>query len=97
MKMNKIIAIATLVAATTASAGFFNNNNNYYKGYNDNGFFAFNGFNMWDPRWYAKEFTNMVDEFDDGNYSNYGYRDYNKGYRYIPAKKSTHNFAVGAE
>jgi hypothetical protein len=65
--MKKIIAIAALIAATSASAGFFNNNsNNLSPSYqNDNGIFAYNGNDFWDPRWYAQEFTNMVNEFDE--------------------------------
>jgi len=90
--MKKIIVIAAIIAASTASAGFGFFNNNGYNGYTDNGIFAFNGFSMFDPRWYTQEFTNMVNEFDseftNNNNNNYGYSSYS--YK----RKSTHNFPI---
>jgi len=71
--MKKLIAIATLVAATSASAINFDfwNDTNYVavdrNGYpvEDNGIFAFNPYEFTNPKWYAQEFINMVDEFDN--------------------------------
>jgi len=78
--MKKIIAIAALIAATSASAGFFNNNGYGYQ--NDNGIFASNSYDFWDPRWYSTEFTNMVNEFDEPNRYAKGYQDDNGIFAY---------------
>jgi hypothetical protein len=53
----------------------FDEPNRYAKGYqDDNGIFAYNGNDFWDPRWYAQEFTNMVNEIDDESTTSYGYK-----------------------
>ncbi len=87
--MKKILAIV-LLAFTLSANAFWNNNgpwgNNYNNygnyGYQDNGIFAFNPYDYWDPRWYAEEMSNMMDEFDDNgwnnNYGGYGYNPYNR-------------------
>ena len=61
--MNKIIAIAVLVAATSASAGFFDNNS-WEK---DNGVFSYNPYSFFEPRWYIQEANNFMDEIDAEN------------------------------
>jgi hypothetical protein len=71
--MKKIITALTVlltIGSANAFGGFNNNswdkpwgNNNQYQ--NDNGFFGFNSFSFFDPRWYSQEFTNMVNEIDD--------------------------------
>ena len=71
--------MALTVLLTVTSANAFGNNNSWdtpWNSYNansseDNGIFAYNGFSFWDPRWYATEFTNMVNEFDDEFSNNY--------------------------
>ena len=72
--MKKIIAIAALVVASSASASnfdFWNSDNKFVAvdrhGYpvRDNGIFAFNGYELTNPKWYAQEFINMVDEIDN--------------------------------
>jgi hypothetical protein len=72
------------MAATSASAGFFNfNTNNNVNGYqNDNGIFASNSYDFWDPRWYSTEFSNMVNEFDEPNRYAKGYQDDNGIFAY---------------
>lgn len=90
--MKKIIAIFAMAAALGANAFWNNNNapwNNGYNNYgyqNDNGIFAYNPYDYWDPRWYMEEMSNMVDEFDDefnnnnnGWNNGYGYNPYNNG------------------
>jgi|AJXC01.1.fsa_nt_gi hypothetical protein len=66
--MKKLLAIlgVTLIA-TTASAGCKDGQylDTKYGYKQDNGIFAFNQFEFYDPRWYSQEFTNMVNEFDD--------------------------------
>lgn len=91
--MKNILAVVLLVFTLSANA-FWNNNgpwgnsyNNYGNsyGYKDNGIFAFNPYNYWDPRWYVEEMSNMMDEFDDNdwdnNYGGYGYNPYNRNNR----------------
>ena len=85
--MKKIFAVV-LLAFTLGANAFWNNNDmpwnsNNYNGYGyaeDNGIFAYNPYDYWDPRWYMEEMSNMVDEFDDefnnDNYYN-GYYPYN--------------------
>lgn len=67
--MNKIIAIATLVASMSASAGFFDNNNitpwNSNSWEEDNGIFAYNPYSFFEPRWYIKEAGNFMDEINE--------------------------------
>lgn len=88
----KKILVVVLLALTLSANAFWNNNGprsngygNYY-GYQDNGIFAFNPYNYWDPRWYAEEMSNMMDEFDgddrDNHYGGYGYNPYNSHNRY---------------
>jgi len=67
--MKKIIAIAALMAAT-------------YGYQNDNGIFASNSYDFWDPRWYSTEFSNMVNEFDEPNRYAKGYQDDNGIFAY---------------
>ena len=67
----KKLALATILTAAVSSASafdfpFFDNNNYGYV--EDNGIFAFNPWEMTDPRWYATEFTNMVNEVSDPDY-----------------------------
>lgn len=68
--MKKFITIATLFLATTmtANAGFFDmddievpfaDDNKYH-----NGMFDHNAYDLWDPRWYAKETENMFNKID---------------------------------
>ena len=97
IQMKKIIAIFALALTLSANA-FWNNNGpwgNNYNGYgyaDDNGIFAYNPYDYWDPRWYFEEMENMMDEFDDefgGNdyYGPYGYGPYNygpNGYGFAP-------------
>jgi len=85
---NLFAALTVLLTIGSASAGFNNVSwdntpwgNNQYQ--NDNGIFAFNSYDFWDPRWYAQEFTNMVNEFDDefdnnNNRNYYGYTSANQ-------------------
>lgn len=73
-----------------------NNNSNY--GYqNDNGIFGYNPYNFWNPRWYAEEINNIVDEFDDNNWgnNNYGYNPYNyrNPYNHRRGNGNGYNFA----
>ena len=85
--MKKLIAIFAMAAALSANA-FWNSNNtpwgNNYNGYgyaDDNGIFAYNPYDYWDPRWYFEEMENMMDEFDSefGGNDYYGYNPYNYG------------------
>ena len=56
-----------LTATLSANAGFFNGNNSWDNPWNntttgdaqDNGVFKYNAYDMWDPRWFAKETENM--------------------------------------
>jgi hypothetical protein len=82
--MKNLFAALTVLLTVTSANAFFNDmefpyaDNNPY----DNGMVAFNAYDMWDARWYAKEFINVVDEFDK-EFSN----DYNpKDYHSFPAK-----------
>jgi hypothetical protein len=53
----------------------FDEPNRYAKGAKeDNGIFAYNGNDYWDPRWYSQEFTNLVNEVDDKKSTSYGYK-----------------------
>ena len=66
---NLFVALTVLLTVTSANA-FFNGNNswnsNHSNGYQeDNGIFAYNSYDFWDPRWYSQEFTNFVTEMDD--------------------------------
>ena len=88
--MKNIIAALTVlltVGSANAFGGFNNNswdtpwgNSNQYQ--NDNGFFAFNGFSFFDPRWYSQEFTNMVNDFDAPDAHSIGYKDDNGIFAY---------------
>jgi hypothetical protein len=88
--MKNIIAALTVlltVGSANAFGGFNNNswdtpwgNSNQYQ--NDNGFFAFNGFSFFDPRWYSTEFTNMVNEFDAPEVHSKGYKEDNGIFAY---------------
>ena len=94
IQMKKIIAIFALALTLSANA-FWNNNGpwgNNYNGYgyaDDNGIFAYNPYDYWDPRWYFEEMENMMDEFDDefgGNdyYGPYGYNNPYNNFRNGP-------------
>ncbi|SMM98001.1 hypothetical protein SPONL_1722 [uncultured Candidatus Thioglobus sp.] len=103
--MKKIITIALLTLTVSANAFWNSNNTPWGNGYNnnygnygsqDNGFFAFNPFDYWDPRWYPEEMSNMIDEFDNnwgGNNQN-GYN--SNGYRYNPYNRTTWNGKIPA-
>jgi len=83
--MKKIIALAAIIAsAQVAAFDFpFSNNKNYYGGVEDNGIFAFNPWEMTDPRWYSTEFANMINEFDDPKYVT--------AYQHAPAYSRIHS------
>jgi hypothetical protein len=87
--MKNLFAALTVLLTVTSANAFGNNNSwdtpwNYTNGnQTDNGIFSYNSYSFFDPRWYAKEFTNMVDEFDDefgnnNNNRNYGYASANQ-------------------
>ncbi|WXT99824.1 MAG: hypothetical protein Ctma_0528 [Catillopecten margaritatus gill symbiont] len=61
--------------------GYNQNGQNGYQ--QDNGFFAYNPYDYWDPRWYAEEMSNMFDEFDNNGWNNNG-NNYRRGYGYNP-------------
>jgi len=76
--MKNLFAALTVLLTVTSANAFFNGNNswnsNHSNGYQeDNGIFAYNSYDFWDPRWYSQEFTNFVtemdDEFSNDNYS----------------------------
>jgi len=86
--MTKIITtVLTALFLTSTANAFFDNdievpfadNNPYH-----NGMFAFNGYDMWEPQWYAKEMENVFNEFENG------FNDNNNSY--YTARTSTHNF-----
>ena len=86
--MKKIITtVLTALFLTTTATAFFDNDiempfadNNPYM----NGMFAFNGYNMWEPQWYAKEMENVFNEFENSFD--------NDNNRYYTARTSAHNF-----
>lgn len=89
--MKKIIALAAIIASAQVAAfdfPFSNNNNPYVNGVEDNGIFAFNPWEMTDPRWYSTEFANMINEFDTPEYVT--------AYQHAPAygQYHTHDFPV---
>jgi len=56
------------MAATSSQAFFGDSNMEFPLADNNpygNGMFAYNGYDVWDPRWYAREAENMMNEFDD--------------------------------
>ena len=68
--MKNLFAALTVLLTVTSANAFFNGNNswnsNHSNGYQeDNGIFAYNNYDFWDPRWYSQEFTNFVTEMDD--------------------------------
>jgi hypothetical protein len=71
--MKNIIAALTVLLTIGSVNAFFEGNNANYNpfGHNswseDNGIFAYNSYDMWDPRWYSTEFTSMINEIDDDN------------------------------
>lgn len=82
--MKNLITTLLLTLTVSANAFFddvempFSDNNPY-----DNGMVAYNAYDLWDVRWYAKEFINVVDELDK-EFSN----DYNpKNYHHFPAQE----------
>lgn len=76
--MKKIIAVSLLTLSLSSNA-FWGNNNGYH---NDNGIFGFNQYSFFDPRWYFEEAGNMMDEFDNNGYQQYGnyYQPHRYGY-----------------
>lgn len=86
----KKLALATIMATAVSTASavdfpFFDNNNNY-RYVEDNGIFAYNPWEMTDPRWYATEFTNMVNEVSDPDYIvSYQHNPYGYGYDFPAA------------
>jgi len=69
--MKKIIALASIIASAQVMAfdfPFFDNNKYGYNHVEDNGLFAFNPWEMYDPRWYSTEFTNMINEIDEPDF-----------------------------
>jgi len=88
--MKNIIAALTVLLTVTSASAFFNGNNSWDKPWgnsnqyqnNDNGFFAYNGFSFFDPRWYSTEFTNMVNEFDAPDAYSKGYKEDNGIFAY---------------
>ena len=81
------VLTALLLTAGSANAFFDNanfmpwdNNNNERWSFNndaeDNGIFAYNSYDYWDPRWYSTEFTNMVNEIDDESNDQYALNTY---------------------
>jgi aspartate/tyrosine/aromatic aminotransferase len=65
--MKNLITALTLLLTIGSANAFWNNNSwdNQDSNYEDNGIFAYNKYDFWDPRWYSTEFTNMVNEMDD--------------------------------
>ena len=102
--MTKIITTvltALLLTAGSANAFFDNanfmpwdNDNNERWSFNgtaeDNGIFAYNSYDLWDPRWYSTEFTNMVNEIDDDTTTN----QYAFNSNHFPAKDTTVTIAT---
>lgn len=87
--MKNIIAALTVLLTVTSASAFFNGNNSWDKPWgnsnqyqNDNGFFAYNSFSFFDPRWYSTEFTNMVNEFDAPDAYSKGYKEDNGIFAY---------------
>lgn len=61
-----VIAVLTATVMVSASAGFFGNNN-VNNGYaEDNGWFSYNPYSYFNPRWYIQEASNFMDEIDEG-------------------------------
>ncbi len=60
---NLFAALTVLLTIGSANAFWNNNSENGYQ--EDNGIFAYNKYDFWDPRWYTQEFTNFVTEMDD--------------------------------
>jgi hypothetical protein len=94
---NLFAALTVLLTVTSASAFFENNNFNPWDNDNnnrwtlnsngnaeDNGIFAYNSYDFWDPRWYSTEFTNMVNEIDDESDNQYAFNSNS-----FPAKDTT--------
>ncbi len=87
---NLFVALTVLLTVTSASAFFDNANfnpwdndnnnrwtfNNSNGNADDNGIFAYNSYDYWDPRWYSTEFTNMVNEIDDESNDQYALNTY---------------------
>ena len=65
--MKNLITALTLLLTIGSANAFWNNNSwdNQDSNYEDNGIFAYNSYDFWDPRWYSQEFTNFVTEMDD--------------------------------
>lgn len=101
-----IMAIAAVAAFSTSASAFdfdfWNTDSSNFVavdryGYpvKDNGIFAFNGNEFTNPKWYAQEFINMVDEFDK-EFDNDTYRKFTNSY-YAPGYPTAHNHHFPAE
>ena len=91
--MKKLFTTLALTIALTGSAiagfdfDFWNTDNNGFVAVDrngfpveDNGIFAFNPYEFTNPKWYAQEFINMVDEVDN-EFDNDSYRKFT-GYNF---------------
>ena len=76
--MKNLITALTLLLTIGSANAFWNNNSwdNQDSNYEDNGIFAYNKYDFWDPRWYSTEFTNMVNEIDDESNDQYALNTY---------------------
>ena len=92
--MKNLFAALTVLLTIGSANAFFDNanfnpwdndNNNRWTFNNsngnadDNGIFAYNSYDMWDPRWYSTEFTNMVNKLDDESNDQYAFNTYKSG------------------
>lgn len=79
---NLFAALTVLLTIGSANAFFDNenfnpwNDNNSRWSQDDNGIFAYNAYDFWDPRWYSTEFTNMMNEIDDESNNSYAVNNY---------------------
>lgn len=85
--MKNLFAALTVLFTISSANAFFDNanfnpwdndNNNRWSFNNadDNGIFAYNSYDFWDPRWYSQEFTNMINEIDDESNNQYAFNNY---------------------
>lgn len=106
--MKKILTITLLASAMSVNAFWNNNNmnmpwdsgvsnynhNNHSYGYQqDNGIFAYNPYNYWEPRWYAEEMSNVFDEFGGNGWNNNNHNQ--TGYGYNPRDYALGNIVTG--
>jgi hypothetical protein len=99
--MKKILTIMLLGSALSVNAFWGANNFNANTGNNnakDNGFFSYNPYDYWNPRWYPQEMENMLNEFDgnsffnNNNNNNYGYNPYQNQRAYMPQQRNNRNW-----